>query len=432
MSYRRNQDSRLNGGYGLMQVVVSPSKLAGTVSVPASKTYAHRMLIAASLADEPTLITGEISGKDTTATIEALQQIGAKITKTASGLIVEPIKNITEKHITIDANESGSTLRFMLPVVASLGITATFIGKGRLGERPLLDIIETLKAGGVECDNDRLPLTIKGKLQGNTHTINGSVSSQYITGMMLALGAKSGEFNLNVVGKKVSASYINNTIEVLEMFGVGIQTTQNGYTISGKGYHSCKECEAIRDWSSGAFFAVAGAIGNGITLVAMDKESKQADSAIIGFLEQMGAKVCSTPQGLNITGSGLMAIECTVTDCPDLVPILSIAMAVAKGTSIVKDVNRLRVKESDRLQAIIDMLQAMQIKATTDGNTLYIEGGNLVGGYINGCNDHRMVMSGIIAGSVASGTTTVSDVEACAKSYAEFTKDFESVGGIIC
>lgn len=411
---------------------VTPSKLGGTVAVPASKTYAHRMLIVASLADKPTLITGDVSGKDTEATINALTTIGAKISKTEQGLLVEPIKVLPKNSVTIDANESGSTLRFMLPVVASLGITATFVGKGRLGERPLSDIITTLQAGGVECSGDRLPLTISGKLSGNKHTINGGVSSQYITGLMLALGATSGKTELNVTGKKVSASYINNTVQVINMFGVGVQTTSNGYTISGNGYCSCGQCAVPRDWSSGAFFAVAGAINGGITLAEMDINSMQADSVILSFLQKMGATISTVDNGIRVEGNGLTAIDCTVTDCPDLVPILSVAMAVAKGDSVVRDVQRLRVKESDRLQAIIDMLGALGIKSSTDGNTLYITGGKLVGGRIEGCNDHRMVMSGIIAGSVASGVTTVTDVEACAKSYEQFTTDFKSVKGVLC
>ncbi|MFI3229079.1 MAG: 3-phosphoshikimate 1-carboxyvinyltransferase [Bacillota bacterium] len=415
-----------------MDISIKPTALKGEVTVPASKTYAHRMLIAAALADKPTKIMGKFSAKDIVVTIEAIKAIGARVEECDGGIIVSPIEKVVKGRAIIDACESGSTLRFMLPVVASIGARTTFFGQGRLGSRPLLDIITTLKQGGISCSGDRLPLTISGKLEGNVHRIDGSLSSQYITGLMLAEGAKDSGGKIIVEGKKVSAAYINNTIEVLKMFGVDTQTEEYGYNLSGNGYKSPSICKVPSDWSSAAFFAVAGAINGDIKLEGLSYPSSQADSAIIGFLRDMGAHITICDNSVTVKKSDLRGLECSITDCPDLAPVLAVAMACASGNSVIRDVKRLRIKESDRLQAIINMLANLGIASKTDGDNLYITGGRLIGGNVDGCNDHRMVMAGVVAGSVAGGTTVVCDSEACAKSYADFVEDFMAIGGAIC
>lgn len=413
-----------------MIATIEKSKLKGEVTVPSSKSVAHRALIAAALSHEKTVLKGNITGNDVEATMTALKDLGATFCRTNNGIAVEPIKNL-RNNITVNAKESGSTLRFFIPIVAALGVETTFVGEGRISERPLSGLLDALLPHGVSFDNNKLPLKMSGKLNSGYFIVDGSVSSQYVTGLLFALPLLNGDSELEVDGGMVSKSYIDLTLKTLKDFGVLIEREGNRFLIKGnQKLISPKSYFIEGDYSSAAFFLVGGAINGDVTINGLDLCSKQSDREIIGILKGMGANIGVTASGITVNESSLHATAVDIENCPDLAPIVSIAMACASGTSIMKNVNRLVLKESDRLHGIIKMLESFKVESDYADNELKIFGGKLSGGgIVDSQNDHRLAMSAAIAGSLC-GKTKILQAESVKKSYPSFFSDFESLGGI--
>lgn len=413
-----------------MDIRIQPSIISGDIYVPASKSEVHRYLIASALSNANTKLVGNIQGEDVEATIMCLNRIGATITRVKDGLEIIPIKKINQD-IVLDVRESGSTLRFLLPVVCALGIKARFIGANSITKRPINQIIDLLRRGEILIDSDTLPLSVEGQLLANDYTIAGDISSQFITGILLALPIIAGTSSLTISGKQVSTNYIDITTKVLDEFGVIYDVIDNKYSITDNAsYTSLTIVNIGGDWSS-ACFPIASGVLCGRTIVrGMDINSTQGDRIILDLLRKMQAKIVVEDNQIIVTKSPLQAITCDVDNYPDIVPILSVLCASAKGTSYINNVDRLRIKESDRLQGVIDMLLAIGIQVEYNNNSLKIQGGKMEQNkVIYGNNDHRMTLSGIIIGLMVGATVT--DIESISKSYPTFVEDIRLVGGIL-
>ena len=392
-----------------MIATVCPGRLAGAVRVPASKSAAHRLLIAAALADAPTLLRIEALNRDIEATAGCLRALGADIRAVEGGLRVCPIRNVPESP-TLDCGESGSTLRFLLPVACALGAGARFCGRGRLPERPNAALTAALRRHGATIDGDLLPMNAAGPISGGRWELPGDVSSQYVTGLLFALPLLDGESEIVLTTRLESAAYVQMTLQTLRRFGVAVQPAKDGWRVpGGQRYRSPGEIAVEGDWSAAAFWLAANAMGSNIRLEGLSEDTAQGDRAMIDLL---GRDM--------IDASGV----------PDLVPALAAAAAALPRRTVITGAARLRLKESDRLAAVAAMLRALggNVEVAPDG--LIIQGGaKLRGGTVDGANDHRVVMAAAVAATVADGPVRITDARAIDKSYPDFFRDFEKLGG---
>ena len=409
--------------------------LKGEVTPPPSKSQAHRLLICAALAVEPCSIVCNSVNDDIMATMRCLNALGARITFSSGVFDVQPIELV--KGGTLDCGESGSTLRFLMSVAAVLGADATFTGAGKLPQRPMGALTDVLAAHGMAFErhtSDELPVTCSGTLQGGRFTLPGNVSSQYLTGLLFALPLATVDSEIEVTGGLTSASYIDMTIDALRTAGISVERRNNIFTIKGnQQYHMPERVVVEGDWSSAAFWVVAGVIGKQpVTVCGMNNESLQGDSAIVDHLRSMGAFITVEDGRVAAVPSHLFGAELDCMDTPDLVPILSVAAAVAQGTTTFINVGRLRFKESDRLAAMKSVLASFGITSSVGEDTFTVYGGDPVAlTTVESFGDHRIAMSAAILSTVAKEITTISGSGCVAKSYPSFFEDFASLGGVV-
>ncbi len=389
-----------------MDITISPSPLRGKLNVIPSKSQAHRLLICAAFSDKPTLLRCAETNRDIEATADCLTALGAKIIRTDSGYTVFPVEAVPEQAV-LHCRESGSTLRFLLPVAGALGVDALFTMEGRLPQRPLSPLWEEMERMG--CTLTRpTPDTIRctGKLHSGAYRIDGGVSSQYITGLLLALSLLDAPSQLEITGKVESRPYIEMTKAAISLFGGDpAHPGENRF-------HSPGAVSVEGDWSNGAFFLTANELGSCLTLHGLDPDSPQGDRAVLEILP--------------LLRSGAPRIS--AADIPDLVPILSVAAARNHG-AVFTDIRRLRMKESDRVASVIAMLENLGGRAKADENTLTVFPFRLTGGIVDSCNDHRIAMSAAIAATVCTGSVTVLGAECVSKSYPGFWEEYRRLGG---
>ena len=409
--------------------------VSGNVQVPPSKSVAHRMLICAALSDAPCTIVCQSVNRDMEATMNCLNALGANITYADGKFSVQPITEV-RKGATLDCGESGSTLRFLLPVAAALEADTTFIGQGRLPERPLSPLYEEMTAHGVKMtENGHMPLKCSGNLPAGLYTIDGGVSSQFISGLLMALPLTGIQSKIAVTGKQESASYIGLTLNALGQFGIEIQSTTDGYIIpSGQEFTTPATQVAVEgDWSAAAFWLTAGVAGSKpVTCTGLNYEcSAQGDRRIVDVLRKMGADIATAGNTVTARPSSLTAAQIDCADIPDLVPILAVAASSAQGTTIFDNIRRLRIKESDRVQSILQLLGMAGIYAFASDNTLTVTGGPARSCTYDPSGDHRMAMAAAVLASAKNVKITISDAECTAKSYPAFFDDYNALGGIV-
>jgi len=411
-------------------VTVRRGPLCGSVNAIPSKSYAHRILICSAFADAPVLVKGMIYSKDMEATVSCLRALGVGVEDKGCGnFLITPVKHA--KNAVLNCNESGSTLRFMLAVAPALGGEFTFVGSGRLKDRPNAPLLNALERGGIDIEGEGLPLTLKGKLSGGVYDIDGGVSSQYVTGLLLAAALVGEDFTVRIDGELKSKGYVDITLDVLSSFGVEVAVDGNCYTVrGGQRLISPGEITVEGDWSNAAFFLAAGLLGGSVAVYGLNENSLQGDMAVIDVMRALGGCIKFEKGAFIAQKSDLFGTDFNVENIIDAAPVLSVLCAFADGESRISGVERLKLKESDRLSAIIEMITALGGKATTDGHVLNIVGKRLSSGTVDGKNDHRMVMSAAIAATVC-GDVTVIGAEAVNKSYPDFFKDFKSLGGIV-
>ena len=414
------------------------------VRVPSSKSAAHRLLICAALSEGPSTVSVFRPSADVEATVSCLNALGARIVARGDGADgvtryevtplnarrgeENPAQGIREFH----PGESGSTLRFLLPVAAALGVDACFVCEGRLPERPLGPLLDVLRLGGVTAVKEGNTVRVSGRLQAGEYALPGNVSSQFVSGMLLALPLADGLSTLKVEGRLESADYVKMTLEALKLSGIEIKRECSLYRVpGGQQFRLTGEHYVGGDWSGAAFMLCAGAAsGTGVTVLGLDTDSAQGDRRILEVLEALGAEVECRGGNVTVREGTLHGITLDASDIPDLVPAIAALAAQIKGETVIKGAARLRYKESDRLETTAAMLRQLGGSVTVNEDGLTIIGRALTGGNADSFGDHRIAMAAAVASMGSALPVTVNGAECVTKSYPGFWEDFHRAMGI--
>lgn len=381
-----------------MDITVYPEKLSGIVNAIPSKSQAHRLLICAAFADGSTTLICPETNDDIQATAICLNALGADIRRSDSGYEISPVKSIPNEAL-LDCGESGSTLRFLLPIVGALGVDATFRMGGRLPRRPLSPLWEEMERMGCRLSRPaENSIRCQGKLIAGDYFIDGGISSQFISGLLFAAALIDGKSQITVTGNLESKPYVDLTKQALQIFQAPDFHTPGYVTVEG-------------DWSNSAFFLAAQQLGSAVTVTNLQTDSLQGDRMVATLLPQL-ENHC----------------EIDAKDIPDLVPILSVVAAAQNG-AVFTGIHRLRLKESDRVESVIQMIKNLDGKAEADENTLTVYGTGLKGGTVDSMNDHRIAMSAAIASTVCTEPVTILGAQCVSKSYPHFWEEFIRLGG---
>lgn len=456
-----------------MTVEITPAPLCGKVFIPPSKSAAHRLILGAALAKGTSRVEPACHSKDIDATLKAAAALGAEITEQNGAFYITGIGGRPQSGspVTIDCGESGSTLRFLLPIAAALGRTVTFTGHGRLPQRPMREMTELLRRHGVQCSADLLPITVTGRLNPGVFKISGAVSSQHLTGLLLALPLIGPNSSAELTTPLQSAGYIDLTVQALAEFGVTVTAHNGVYQTTGS--YRAKAVEIEGDWSQASFYLAAAAMGARLQLTGLNPRSAQGDKAGLALFAKFGVQPVwqgqtlqleKAPQPLNgekaestqsnraassretnsptanspnngptaTRESANTAETARTIDCrniPDMVPALAAAAMFAAGQTVLTHAERLRFKESDRLATTAAAVNALGGKAEQTADGLIIYPVLPKGGQVCGANDHRIVMAFSVAAAYAAGKTQITTAEATEKSYPGFFKDFTNLGG---
>ena len=391
-----------------MDICITPKKLYGNINAIPSKSQAHRMLICAAFSDQPTTLICPETNRDIEATANCLTALGAGITWLSNGYRVKPIEEVPLR-ASLPCQDSGSTLRFLLPIAGALGVDTVFQMTGRLPQRPLTPLWEEMERMGCTLTRPTADtIRCTGRLRSGEYAINGTVSSQFITGLLFALSLLPGQSRLQVLGKLESAPYVSMTLAAMERFGISC----NDYCFPGNGrFHSPGTVTVEGDWSNAAFFLAAQALGSPIQVGNLNPDSPQGDRVCARLLPELKDK-----------------LTISAADIPDLVPILAVTAAANQG-AVFTDIGRLRLKESDRVASVMDMLRALGGQAEANDTTLTVYGTGLHGGTVDSRNDHRIAMSAAIAATVCDSPVTILGAQCVEKSYPKFFTDYTSLGG---
>ncbi len=417
---------------GMEQAEVKAGERYGTVTAPPSKSDAHRLLILAALSDGVCRVKCPCPSDDVLATASCLSALGMPVTFsdgcfTASGRTPAAVPAVC------DCGESGSTLRFLIPLAGALGTGAVFVMRGRLPSRPLEPFESLLASRGMIFSRDGNRLFASGKLRSGSYSIRGDVSSQYITGLLLSLPLLSGDSTLEVTGRIESGGYIAMTEEAMRTSGVVFEKHANIYKIPGGQRPALPPfSEAGGDWSGAAFFLCAGALSEkGITVLGLRPGTKQGDAVILDILASFGAEVSADAGSVTVKRGKLRGITLDASGIPDLIPVVSVVASVAEGVTVIKNAGRLRLKESDRLAGTAALIRSLGGGAGVSGDDLIITGKKrLHGGTADSLSDHRLAMSAAVAAFACERPVTVTDPSCVAKSYPGFWDDLESLKGV--
>ncbi len=412
-------------------MIIKPHPLTGEITVISSKSLSHRYVIAAGLSNGISHISNVLESDDLIATKKALEALN--VTFDNEKIIGSFPKKRESK---IEANESGSTLRFMIPIAMLQNEEIIFTGKGKLSERPLNVFKEMFMPKGYTfeyLEENNLPLKVKGPLKAGSYQMPGNVSSQFLTGLLYALPLVKNDSIIEVTSPLESKGYVDLTLDVLKKFGIDIKVEENKYYIKGNQTYHPQTTSVEGDFSQAAFWLVAGTIGHQITLKGLNKDSLQGDKAIIDFILKMGGNIKVTAESITVYPSKTHGTTIDLGQTPDLGPIIFVLAALSKGTTHIINASRLRIKESDRLKAMYDELTKLgaQIELLEDG--MIITGINHFKGNVtlNTHGDHRIAMALSIASIKADGPVEILNPEVVNKSYPTFFDEFEKLKGII-
>jgi len=406
-----------------MAIFVPNNCVKSSVEAPASKSYAQRIILAASLSKKPIEIQNTGHCDDVMHIVDVVKQLGSEVQISTTGLILSPQKNKLKRNL--NCGESGLGIRLTTPIAASFGGMFFINGEGSLLSRPLSHFEDFLPKMGVEVELNKgyLPLQINGKLQGGSYTVDGSLSSQYISGLLMALPMCSNDSDLTVLSSK-STPYIDITLEVLQLFGIEVANTNfQEYRIKGnQSYVSPEQSITVEgDWSGATFWIVFGLINGEISIEQLNPNSIQADKAILKVVEQIGAQFEWRNNALLIKKKNHHAFSFDATNCPDLFPILVVLASSIKGISRIRGVHRLKHKESDRATVLINEFSALGLKIDIENDEMVIHGtGELNSGIVHSHNDHRIAMAGAIAASLTKNGITIEEEASVGKSYPDF------------
>jgi len=417
-----------------MNRVVSPGPLSGTFRAPASKSHAHRLLICAALGRTPVTVFCDTFSDDILATIDCLCAMGAKISVDGSKISVSPVFENPKpiELCKLMCRESGSTLRFLLPVVGALGLEAVFEMEGRLPERPLHPFDTVLQSHGMNITQEGAKLFVSGQLESGNFALPGNVSSQYFSGLLFALPLLNGESTLDVEGPLQSAKYLEMTQKAVLRSGVRFSKTETGFFLpGGQAYRLPTGLFAEGDWSGAAFFLCAGALSEtGILAEGLDTGSTQADRAVLDILRRFGAEASVTKSGVFVRKKKLSGITIDEGPIPDLIPAVAAVAAFADGKTSITNAARLRLKESDRLHTVAETIHALGGCAEELPDGLVITGKpQLKGGTADSFGDHRIAMLAAILASGCETEVTVQNAACTSKSYPNFWETLFTLKG---
>lgn len=416
-----------------MDITLAPGERSGSVVIPASKSQAHRLLICAALGDRETVIECGGTSADIEATARCLAALGAGISRDEAGRFhVKPVRSVPEGICELRCGESGSTLRFLLPAAGALGARAVFRMEGRLPKRPLSPLDEVLTEHGMTIRQDGANLFCEGSLTPGRYEIGGGVSSQYISGLLMALPRLDGDSRLEVTGKLESAGYVAMTEAALRLAGIRFDKTgQSSFIPGGQRCSLPETCRVEGDWSNAAFFLCMGALSHeGVTVYGLDPASPQGDRAVLDILRRFGACVSENGGAVKVKRAPMRGIEIDAAPIPDLIPVLSVVAAAAGGETHIINAGRLRLKESDRLKSTARLLRDLGGSVEELESGLIINGGRtLAGGTAETFRDHRIAMSAAVAACICAGSVTVTDSGCVAKSYPRFWDDLGQLHG---
>ena len=404
-----------------MDVKITPRRLSGVVTPPPSKSLAHRWILAAALAAGDSTVKNVAFSEDVEATLRCMEALGARWEAAEDGLRITGIggeRRPFGEPPRFDCGESGSTLRFLIPIALAVNRGGVFTGRGRLMERPQQPYLDLFAQKGVSCSLEGGVLAVEGELRPGEYRLPGNVSSQFFTGLLLALPLLDGPSAVISTTKLESASYVSMTMGVLERCGVQVRWSPrlNGFGVA-PGVYAPFEETVEGDWSQAAFWYAAVALGSNLRLRGLRGQSAQGDAAVVGLCRKLAL-------------AGEVSID--LSGCPDLLPPLAVIAAVRRGTTRFTRAARLRLKESDRLASVSRMLKALggAVSEEEDGLTVYGVS-TLPGGAVDGANDHRIVMAAAVAATRCQGPVTIRGAEAVKKSYPNFWRDYEALGGAL-
>ena len=415
-----------------MDIRIVPGQLKGTVAAPVSKSELHRYLICAAFSDGPTVVdgTGDLLPDDIKATLSCLEKMGASFRVENGSITAFPADRLPEDP-ALDCGGSGSTLRFLLPVAAALCPRALFTGSGSLEARPVRELLQALEQNGTRFSTEQLPLVMETGLKNYDFTIPGNISSQYVSGLLMAGAVSPAGADITLTSKLGSAGYVDMTIDALRRFGAKVISDNGSYHVRGP-LRSPGTVTVNGSWSAaaGILAAAAASGGSDVTVTGLDTASVQSDRAILDILIDMGADISVTGDSIRFTGSRLHGTDIDVDGIPDLFPVLAALSAGAEGSSVFRNASRLRYKESDRLDSMYKLMSALGASCSESSDRFEITySAGAQGGEADAYGDHRIVMAAAVAAYALRAEVTVHGAEYVSKSYPGFFDDLRALGG---
>ena len=417
------------------KIRITPGKLSGEIVPPPSKSLSHRAILCAALARGKSIIDNVVLSKDISVTIEAVKALGALVEVDGERLIVDGTHMFSKSNVEIDCHESGSTLRFLIPIALVSNRKARFVGTSHLGTRPLDPFYPLLDKDSIihRKNNDgRLDFQVDGQLLGGEYFIDGDVSSQFITGLLYALPLLQTDSKIVVRNGLQSKGYVDLTLDILNTFGIDVvNNNYEEFLIKGNQKFTSMNYTVESDFSQAAFFLCSGALGNDVVVKNMNPDSLQGDKQIVDCLRKLGCEIEIDQNSMKVVSADLVGTTIDGSEIPDIIPILSVVCAMAKGTSHLVNIGRLRIKECDRLSAMSELLMKLGVKVEELENELIIHGSDsFTGGELDSFNDHRIAMSMAIASSRGTDPFVILNPDCVSKSYIHFWDDFKKLGAV--
>lgn len=416
-------------------VTINSSILKGEINIPPSKSMCHRAIICAGLSEGISNVKNVVFSKDIDATIDAMNSLGVNIEKNNNDLVIKGNGDLEIINSNINCEESGSTLRFLIPLVSLMSKSVTFEGKGKLVERPLDPYYEIFKNQKIDYKNvkGKLPLTINGQLKSGEYKIKGDISSQFISGLLFALPILNGNSKVIITTELESKPYVDLTLDILKRFSIDvINKNYKEFIIKGNQKYKAIDYSVEGDFSQAAFWLAAGILGADVSCSGLNMDSLQGDKAIIKIIKAMGGSIQIENDKVKALSCKIKSTVIDASQCPDLVPILTVLAALSEGKTEIINAARLRIKECDRLTAIRTELNKLGANIEEKPDGLVILGKeNLKGGIVNSWNDHRIAMALAVASIKCTTPVTIEDSLCVRKSYPDFWNDFKKLGGVI-
>ena len=414
-----------------MNVLITPGRLSGSVTIPPSKSQSHRAIIAASLSKGKSVLNNVVLSEDVLATLSAMEKLGVKIVTNNHQLIIHGISriNVADDNF-VDCNESGSTIRFLIPLLSLSKQKIVLTGKPGLFKRPMSIYEQLFKDRGLCFQQNDKSIIINGALPADTYQIPGNVSSQFVSGLMFALPLQKDNSIIEVTGELESKEYIDMTIDILKRFGITIEIAGHRYLIPGNQKYKATNIVIEGDYSQMAFYGVAGLLSGDLTCKNMSSDSIQPDRRVLDFIEKMNGYYTWNNSDIVFHYSNTIGTNIDVSQCPDIAPILSILGALSTGKTVIENATRLKYKESNRLSSTYETLKKMNVMVEMTDSSLIIEGKPMIdGGIFESFGDHRIVMSIAIAAIKANQNVIIKNADAVNKSYPNFFQDYQNLGG---